>query len=1196
MFATISGCVKAGVSGGSGMLLVGEEKRLDAMNAVCVYVSTAQLVLQSAVQTEGISNNLGEQRILDLTRLFGQLRQLLSCAVCARLLNDPYAPLNNARCQHNVCRLCVRGRKALRPLCISCKDLQDFKTYVENKTMRCLLLCYKSLCEHLLGSNFYAQLSRQKAHQALTCSGENVFGVAPMPHMTTCGDIIQEGARYDDILNVFSLDLPQITPVIGRTQQTQQQLQPLVPLSAPAAVGGSIATQTSTLTPSLSISAITPLAPLSAPGKRIHAPTAPRLITTPPAKSPASAAVHNTTTLLKTPPAPHGTIIKLEPTNTHLTAAHGGNTHIVMTSKVASLQPQQQQTQFVYVKNLKSAVSETSAYQQQQQHTSQLNSVQSSALNNTNNIGLPTLSSAPTITYVGNNTPGIVVPIVSSSGTTAAPLTIASAKLQSLKRQLAQAQARGGAPISLASAVKAAGLTYTETNTPQTSFKMSTSAPALVGTSNSVTITASTSTPILVNSSNITYVSASGTTSHTPTSSTVSITSQQQQVRNPPSIKTVSNGSAMYSVLYTGVGNKITIKRKTDGDDESGQRKSIATSISASSSTPAPLTPAATTNNPAVITNQQQLQQQVNANKINAAKRRGCRCGNATPTPGKLTCCGQRCPCYVDSKSCIGCKCRGCRNPHRPDGGKVRPVIPELACYEIQMADENPSLSPSDLQVANTLTTRTHTISASTTTSPLQLAAQQPGTMLVSEQHGTSAGTSLSLSSLSSSSSSTSSVTGLSSQLHLAPSSSSSSPSSKGATLIPFISLHPITSQQEQQQTQTISTISSNQQQQQQQQSNILPLESVLIQNAEGKYQVVNVLTTTTPHHHQQHNSSSSSIKRIHSIPHLQISTSASNNNNNSSSSNNSNANHTSLVGNLTTVNIITGTTASNAASSSTIVTSKGAGQNILLTQQQHVNRLQQQLQQKSYQQHQIQRLISSDIITTSAKANTATTVVSNSSIQMQLHQQHQNQNQHRQHHQQQQEQQHHQQQLHHHTQNTQLKSNQFITMRSATMQNNSNSNNNNTSSHQTQTFTPTLFTSNASNATTITLSPIIMSSSSPNAFKAELFSDSSDSDFMNLATSASALTSASSANNTNNNNTSIHANMLSTIYSHSGLVSTSNTPARITSVPSLSSGSTGSASGSTSRMSLGGMSMSLTSAGSHLTPALVEVIEASDL
>lgn len=51
--------------------------------------------------------------------------------------------------------------------------------------------------------------------------------------------------------------------------------------------------------------------------------------------------------------------------------------------------------------------------------------------------------------------------------------------------------------------------------------------------------------------------------------------------------------------------------------------------------------------------------------------RKSCRCGNATPTPGKLTCGGQRCPCYVSSKSCRDCKCKGCRNPHQANGVKV---------------------------------------------------------------------------------------------------------------------------------------------------------------------------------------------------------------------------------------------------------------------------------------------------------------------------------------------------------------------------------------------------------------------------------------------------------------------------------------------------------------------------------------------
>ena len=59
-------------------------------------------------------------------------------------------------------------------------------------------------------------------------------------------------------------------------------------------------------------------------------------------------------------------------------------------------------------------------------------------------------------------------------------------------------------------------------------------------------------------------------------------------------------------------------------------------------------------------------------------KKSGCRCGNATLCPGKLTCCGQRGPCYVDSQARLDCKCKGCRNPHRPGGGKVRPALPML--------------------------------------------------------------------------------------------------------------------------------------------------------------------------------------------------------------------------------------------------------------------------------------------------------------------------------------------------------------------------------------------------------------------------------------------------------------------------------------------------------------------------------------
>ena len=55
----------------------------------------------------------------------------------------------------------------------------------------------------------------------------------------------------------------------------------------------------------------------------------------------------------------------------------------------------------------------------------------------------------------------------------------------------------------------------------------------------------------------------------------------------------------------------------------------------------------------------------VKKQKTKDGKRKGCRCGTATPTPGKLTCCGQRCPCYTSFKPCLDCICRGCHNPRK---------------------------------------------------------------------------------------------------------------------------------------------------------------------------------------------------------------------------------------------------------------------------------------------------------------------------------------------------------------------------------------------------------------------------------------------------------------------------------------------------------------------------------------------------
>uniref|UniRef100_A0A1B0DNJ8 Uncharacterized protein n=1 Tax=Phlebotomus papatasi TaxID=29031 RepID=A0A1B0DNJ8_PHLPP len=204
-----------------------------------------------------------------------------------------------------------------------------------------------------------------------------------------------------------------------------------------------------------------------------------------------------------------------------------------------------------------------------------------------------------------------------------------------------------------------------------------------------------------------------------------SMPSTRPQIPTPPvqpAIKTVSNGSAMYSVLYAGNGNKITIKRKT--------------AEPAPAPPPPPpdpqqiLPPKATLpcfKKPLQVSFQEYLPPILGqsegqlCNKLikmsqattkaaaaaakAAAKRKGCRCGNATATPGKLTCCGQRCPCYVESKACLDCKCRGCRNPHRPDGFKVRPRIPELENLELSLdaATSMPDFSGQSTETFHTI-------------------------------------------------------------------------------------------------------------------------------------------------------------------------------------------------------------------------------------------------------------------------------------------------------------------------------------------------------------------------------------------------------------------------------------------------------------------------------------------------------------
>uniref|UniRef100_A0A1B6KIA3 E3 ubiquitin-protein ligase MSL2 n=1 Tax=Graphocephala atropunctata TaxID=36148 RepID=A0A1B6KIA3_9HEMI len=152
----------------------------------------------------------------------------------------------------------------------------------------------------------------------------------------------------------------------------------------------------------------------------------------------------------------------------------------------------------------------------------------------------------------------------------------------------------------------------------------------------------------------------------------------------------LQNGPSMYSVLHAGSGNKLTIKRKA------------SESISEVHETPTQVQNSVPPPSPKPLMSQSPQQSSggaLPAKKLTRGKaslgvgitKIGCRCGNATATPGKLTCCGQRCACYTENKACVDCKCRGCRNPHTADGQKMCPMTPG---YQSQLtADDTCQLS-----------------------------------------------------------------------------------------------------------------------------------------------------------------------------------------------------------------------------------------------------------------------------------------------------------------------------------------------------------------------------------------------------------------------------------------------------------------------------------------------------------------------
>ncbi|EDW75440.2 uncharacterized protein Dwil_GK23860 [Drosophila willistoni] len=142
-------------------------------------------------------SDLNSRIINKFCTALGELRQLVACVVCCKLLVDPYYPKGH-RCDHFVCRLCVRGKKRLNPICPKCNDCSDYKIYVEDRAMTLQLLCYKTLCVQILQSGLYSHLVNQKIEVTSNINKPRI----KLPSKSV-QEFIVEGSEYDDIRDIF---------------------------------------------------------------------------------------------------------------------------------------------------------------------------------------------------------------------------------------------------------------------------------------------------------------------------------------------------------------------------------------------------------------------------------------------------------------------------------------------------------------------------------------------------------------------------------------------------------------------------------------------------------------------------------------------------------------------------------------------------------------------------------------------------------------------------------------------------------------------------------------------------------------------------------------------------------------------------------------------------------------------------------
>ena len=669
------------------------------MNATNLYVRACRVVMQAD------SDNMDSWS--DLYKLLPYLRQSLSCTVCGKLLVDPYSP-TESNCQHHVCEKCRGEKKRLKPGCSWCKD---YETYKENTQMKLILKCYKKLCEFIKFNPIYYKISTIYNNGG-QCNLQDVideaisYGMDVDNHnyILSCDVSSDDKSLIDiqpnDVLISCSKDIQENSIESTNSKCVSNEPEKSLKLSIPITSGSCdnvVINQSSTSSTINSVNSSkiklstnnlsknglqTSNKTLSVPSNSVdsHSRIPEKIVSfsnSLPVSVPLNASCLSSTPIntVSVSNIPVNTVSVTRPclsshtslvTTNSIPISTGASLNNIPINKFSSISNDFVGSVIVNNTALNSVIPgniDTASVSVGNIPVSSLAvSVNASSVDNTSVISRPLLN---TTTSIPNNpistTPSVLnnqiglssnAPVVSISEVEA--LLSSSTLLPSVVCQVPASTNKDNQVSSSCTTgvVQQTVIPHLSTqSTITTTQSSSTFTPTAIF---SVSSTATTSSSTFMPGSIFSNTDFCGVKSNV-------IKEEPFQKHN----SNVNNSSSMYSVMYTdGDSTKITIKRKPPESENLNVNKN--------SIDPDPLG----------FSNQELIKKPKPKPKPKP-KRKGCRCGNATPTPGKLTCCGQRCPCYVEAKACIECRCRGCRNPHRPGGKKVRPVIPQLGNIQI---------------------------------------------------------------------------------------------------------------------------------------------------------------------------------------------------------------------------------------------------------------------------------------------------------------------------------------------------------------------------------------------------------------------------------------------------------------------------------------------------------------------------------